>query len=313
MHCIGIDMSKATFHAALNDSSVEVFANTPEGIEQFMGALRTCECIAEDTTIGVEATGVYHLLFCRILTTNGWKVMVINPMLSHRVINSSLRRVKTDRHDAQSLREATRMEFGYRFIDTPDILALKALVTERAALAKMRGQVKTMMHSHQTRQEAAGMLLHDSFATMLATLSSEIAIIERKMDTYEIDTQRLLRTIPGIGRTSAALLVAYIGDIQRFASPEKLTAYIGLDCRVHESGTSIKGKGYLTKRGNTYLRHVLFMGAFVAAKRNLKLKAYFEKKRAEGKHYHSALCAVERKLVHLIYAVWSRHMPFENR
>lgn len=313
MHWIGIDMSKASFHAALNDSSVEVFANTSEGIEQFMGALRTHECIPEDTTIGVEATGVYHLLFCRILTTNGWKVMVINPMLSHRVINSSLRRVKTDRHDAQSLREATRMEFGYQFIDTPDVLALKALVTERAALVKMRGQVKTMMHSHQTRQEAAGILLHDSFATTLATLSSEIAAIEQKMDTYEIDTQRLLRTIPGIGRTSAALLVAYIGDIKRFANPEKLTAYIGLDCRVHESGTSIKGKGYLTKRGNTYLRHVLFMGAFVAAKRNLKLKAYFEKKRAEGKHYHSALCAVERKLVHLIYAVWSRHTPFENR
>jgi len=313
MHWIGIDMSKASFHAAVNGSSVEVFANTPEGIEQFMGALGTYECIPEDTTIGVEATGVYHLLYSRLLTTEGWKVMVINPMLSHRVINSSLRRVKTDRHDAQSIREATRMGFGYRFSDTPDVLALKALVTERAALAKMRGQVKTMAHSHHTRQEAAGMLLHDSFATMLATLSSEIAIIERKMDTYETDTQKLLRTIPGVGRTTAALLVAYIGDIKRFANPEKLTAYIGLDCRVHESGTSIKGKGYLTKRGNTYLRHVLFMGAFVAAQKNLKLKAYFEKKRAEGKHYHSALCAVERKLVHLIYAVWSRHTPFESR
>ncbi len=313
MHCIGIDMSKASFHAALNDSSVEVFANTPEGIEQFMGALRTHECIPEDTTIGVEATGVYHLLFSRILTTEGWKVMVINPMLSHRVITASLRRVKTDRHDAQSLREATRMGFGYRFSDTPDVLALKTLVTERAALAKMRGQMRTMTHSHQTRQEAAGIPLHDSFATTLASLSLEIAAIEQKMDTYETDTQKLLRTIPGIGRTSAAFLVAYIGDIKRFENPEKLTAYIGLDCRVHESGTSIKGKGYLTKRGNTYLRHVLFMGAFVAAKRNPKLKAYFEKKRAEGKHYHSALCAVERKLVHLIYAVWSRHTPFENR
>ena len=306
-------MSKASFHAALNDSSVEVFANTPEGIGEFMGALRTCECIPEDTTIGVEATGVYHLLFCRVLTDKGWKVMVINPMLSHRVITASLRRVKTDRHDAQSLREATRMGFGYRFIDTPDVLALKALVTERAALAKMRGQVKTMTGSHTTREEATGLPLHDSFAMTLATLSSEIAAIEQKMDTYETDTQRLLRTIPGVGRTTAALLVAYIGDIKRFANPEKLTAYIGLDCRVHESGTSIKGKRYLTKRGNTYLRHVLFMGAFVATKKNPKLKAYFEKKRAEGKHYHSALCAVERKLVHLIYAVWSRHTPFESR
>ena len=87
-----------------------------------------------------------------------------------------------------------------------------------------------------------------------------------------------------IGQVSAAALVAYIDDIRRFQSAEKLTACLGLDCRVHESGASIHGKGYLTKRGNRYLRH-----------------------------YISALCAVERKLVHLIYAVWIRGTPFETR
>ena len=52
----------------------------------------------------------------------------------------------------------------------------------------------------------------------------------------------------------AAALVAYIVDIRRFASKEKLVAYIGLDSRVHESGTSVHGKGYISKRGNSYLR-----------------------------------------------------------
>jgi transposase len=122
-----------------------------------------------------------------------------------------------------------------------------------------------------------------------------------------------LRSIPGVGITTAAALVAFIGDINRFSSPEKLVAYIGLDCRVHESGTSIKGKGYLTKRGNAYLRRTLFNAAFIARQKNPELKAYFEKKTGEGKHYFSALCAVERKLVHLIYAVWRRGTPFEMR
>ena len=120
-------------------------------------------------------------------------------------------------------------------------------------------------------------------------------------------------TLPGIGFILAVVIATEIGDIGRFSSPEKLVAYIGLDCRVHESGTSIKGKGYMTKRGNRYLRHILFNAAFIAKRRNPILKKYFEKKVKEGKHYFSAVCAVERKLVHIIYAVWSRGTPFENR
>ncbi len=112
---------------------------------------------------------------------------------------------------------------------------------------------------------------------------------------------------------TAAALVAYVGDITRFESAEKLVAYIGLDCRVYESGTSIHGKGYISKRGNRYLRHVLFNAAFIAKRHNPELKAFMQKKLREGKHYFLALCAVERKLVHLIYAVWRRGTPFEVR
>jgi transposase len=101
--------------------------------------------------------------------------------------------------------------------------------------------------------------------------------------------------------------------MDRFASPEKLTAYIGVDVRVRESGTSIRGKGRITKRGNAYLRHMLFNAAFIARQYNPELKAYFTKKTGEGKHYLSAMCAVERKLIHLIYAVWKRAPPYESR
>jgi transposase len=126
-------------------------------------------------------------------------------------------------------------------------------------------------------------------------------------------TRYLLRSIPGIGAVCAASLVASVGDIRRFSSPEKLVAYIGLDCRVHQSGTSVKGKGFISKRGNHRLRSILFNAAFVARQHNPELKTYFEKKTGEGKHYLSALTAVERKLIHIIWAVWTRGTPFESR
>ena len=169
------------------------------------------------------------------------------------------------------------------------------------------------MHAHNIRAKASGLKLHDSFSGSIKLLSYEIREIERRMSRYVPDTQKLLRTIPGIGALSAAALVAHVGDITRFESPEKLVAYIGLDSRVHQSGTSIHGKGYITKRGNKYLRFILFNAAFIARQKNPTLKSYFEKKVKEGKHYYSALCAVERKLVHLIFAVWTRGTPFEKR
>lgn len=313
MQYIGIDMSKMSFHAALDENTVQVFKNSIEGVHDFLQTIIDSGCTKDTTVIGTEATGVYHFLFCETLRSLGWQIKVINPLLAHRVIDSTLRRVKTDRHDALAIRKAILLNMGYLYTDTPEILALKTLVVEREALVRMRAETKQRIHNHTIREKATGMNLHDSFSGTIKMLSYEIREIEKKMKVYAPATQKLLQSIPGVGPVSAVALIANIGDIKRFSSPEKLVAYIGLDCRVHESGTSVKGKGYMTKRGNRYLRYVLFNAAFIGKRRNPILKMYFEKKVKEGKHYFSAVCAVERKLVHIIYAVWSRGTPFENR
>ena len=306
-------MSKDTFHAAFDEHEVMVFKNTAPGIERFIEALTERGCAKEDTVIGTEATGVYHLLFCEKLRSAGWNVKVINPLITHRMFKSNLRHAKTDRNDALAIRQTLLTGAGYTYTDTPEVLALKTLVQEREALCRMRAETKQRVNAHEIRAKASGLPLHDSFSGTIKLLSYEMREIEKKMGDYASDTQELLRSIPGIGKVTAAALVAYIGDIRRFSSPEKLVAYIGLDCRVHESGTSIHGKGYISKRGNRYLRYILFNAAFIAKRRNTQLKEYLEKKMSEGKHYFSALCAVERKLVHLIYAVWTRGTPFESR
>ena len=313
MHAIGIDMSKDTFHAAFDDRTVIKFANTEAGIEEFMTTLEDEDFPIADTRIGVEATGVYHLLFAVTLREHSWDVVVINPLESHRMITQGLRTVKTDRLDALKIRTMTGMGKGYLFTDTQDVLALKALVVERQALVEMRKMTRQRMEAHRLKERATGVTLHDSFTAVMEALHAEIKRIKRSMGKYEEETQELLRSIPGVGKTTSASLVAFIGDIERFSTPEKLVAYIGLDCRVYQSGTSVQGKGYISKRGNGYLRQILFNAAFIARRHNPDLKRYHEKKLREGKHYFSAMCAVERKLVHLIYAVWKRGTPFVRR
>lgn len=311
MQAIGIDMSKDTFHAALDDHTVVKFANTYTGIEEFMTLIEKGDFPIADTRIGVEATGVYHLLFAVTLTEHSWDVAVINPLESHRMITQGLRTVKTDRRDAEKIRLMASMGKGYLFTDTKDVLALKALVVERQALVDMRKTTKQRMEVHRLKEAATGLTLHDSLTAVKKVLSEEIKRIERSMGKYEMETQKLLRSIPGVGITTAAALVAYIGNVERFATPEKLVAYIGLDPRVFQSGTSVQGKGYISKRGNGHLRHMLFNAAFIARQHNPDLKEYHDKKLLEGKHYFSAMCAVERKLIHLIYAVWKRGTPYQ--
>ncbi|PJC39150.1 hypothetical protein CO044_01325 [Candidatus Peregrinibacteria bacterium CG_4_9_14_0_2_um_filter_38_9] len=82
-----------------------------------------------------------------------------------------------------------------------------------------------------------------------------------------------------------------------------LTAYIGLDSRVYESGTSIKGKGYISKRGSKILRTRFYNAASVAVLHENIFREFFLKKRSEGKPYRVALCAVMHKMVHVVYAV----------
>lgn len=313
MQAIGIDMSKETFHAAFGDDHVKKFNNDSDGIEHFMTFIEDLGCSVTDTRIAVEATGVYHLLFATTLRAHEWEVRIINPLESHRMITQGLRTVKTDRLDALKIRTMAQLGKGYLFADTSDTLALKALVVERQALVDIRKMTKQRMEVHHLKAQATGMVLHDSWSELMETLKEEIKSIEDAMSNHDADTQALLRSIPGIGITTGAALVAFIGDIHRFSTPEKLVAYIGLDCRVFQSGTSVQGKGYISKRGNKYLRHMLFNAAFIARQHNPELKKYHAQKLAEGKHYFSALCAVERKLIHLIYAVWKRGTPYQER
>src|SRR3989338_1862790 len=251
MNYIGIDMSKASFHAALNETTVQVFQNTPEGLKLFVAALLSGNRSPSDTIIGVEATGAYHLFFCTSMTKATWKVSVINPLESNKFLKSrSLRNTKTDKADALGIREMVALGRGYLFTDTEEILTLKALVIERQGLICMQTTLKQRQEAHKAKQKAVSETLHDSTQTILTTHKHEIRAIERLFQHNEPQTQALLQSIPGVGVLTAAMLTAFVGDIRRFSTPEKLVAYIGLDCRVHESGTSVKGKGFLTKRGN---------------------------------------------------------------
>jgi transposase len=94
-----------TFHAGLDDLLIRKFKNTTEGIDTFIANIACLGHVPAKTMIGVESTGVYHLLFCTRLMSAGYTIMLINPLESHRFIAArTLRDPKTDEIDAKAIR-----------------------------------------------------------------------------------------------------------------------------------------------------------------------------------------------------------------
>lgn len=138
----------------------------------------------------------------------------------------------------------------------------------------------------------------------LKSIETEIADIVEKQSNY-------LTTITGIGPTIAAVIMAEIGDIHRFERPNQVLAFAGLDASVHQSGDFTGTRNKLSKRGSPYLRRAIWQAAFVASNRDPALSLYYRSLRKRGKHHGTALGAVCRKLVNIIFAVWTNGKPYE--
>ncbi len=89
-------------------------------------------------------------------------------------------------------------------------------------------------------------------------------------------------------------------------------AFAGLDPREHSSGTSVHKRPHISKMGNRHLRHVLFMPALVASRREPHLHGFYEHLLAKGKTKRLALMAVARKLLHAIYGMFRSGKPYDG-
>jgi len=134
-------------------------------------------------------------------------------------------------------------------------------------------------------------------------LESQLAELGEQISRLYDQFACTLHTIPGIGKVLAAVILSEIGDIHRFAAPEKLVAFTGMDPSLKQSGEFTGTQSHMSKRGSPYLRRAIWLAAFPASQCNPVLTAFYQKKRSEGKAHGTALGAVSRKLIYTIFAL----------
>ena len=309
---IGIDISKATFdvshHVGQTYHHIQ-YANTPKGIALF------CSTLGSQHHCVMEATGGYHLRLALALYHRGIAVSVINPLVIRRFMQMQLRRVKTDKADAEQI--ARYAETAHPAHWKPD----PATVTQMSQLASMIAMT--------TRHETALRNQHDAFTlqpetdrTLLRQLKTEIAhhhLLKQKLlqtlvtlarTTYR-DAFDAVVSIPGIGQQTASLLVTVTHGFTAFETPKQLIAYLGLSPRPYQSGTSVRGKGHICKMGMGHIRAALYLCSWSAVKHNPACRECYARLRGKGKVAKVALIAVVNKLVRQAFAIAKDNSRFD--
>ena len=150
-----------------------------------------------------------------------------------------------------------------------------------------------------------------TMVTQIEFLNATIAKVEREVASLLAKVEPSVTTIPGVSTTTGAQIVAEIGDVKRFKNAASIVKYAGLNSGVDESG-KLSAEGVpITKHGSPYLRRSLWLAANRARQHDPRLKAFYDKKRREGKPHRVAVTAVARKLCHVVFAVMRDGEPYD--
>lgn len=150
-----------------------------------------------------------------------------------------------------------------------------------------------------------------SMIEQIKFLENQIKEVEKEIERIFTQIDSVILTVPGVGPVNGAAILGEIGDITRFSTAAKLVAYAGIDASVTQSGEYEATHNVMSKRGSPYLRKALFSAAFVASNKDPVFSAYYQKKRAEGKHHLTAVGAVARKLTYTIHAILIKNEPYK--
>ncbi|OUO92469.1 hypothetical protein B5F40_00795 [Gordonibacter sp. An230] len=142
-------------------------------------------------------------------------------------------------------------------------------------------------------------------------LNRTIAKVEREVSSLLAKLEPNITTVPGASTTTGAQIVAEIGNVRRFKGAASIVKYAGPSSGVDESGRFSAQGVPITKHGSPYLRRSLWLAANRARRHDPRLKAFYDKKRREGKPHRVAVTAVARKLRHVVYAVMRDGEPYD--
>ncbi|RQL03595.1 IS110-like element ISNgo3 family transposase [Neisseria meningitidis] len=310
MNIIGLDISKDTIDATLHKTNGSIhyikFKNNDDGLKQFRLWIKGNGI--RKVYIGMEATGIYYEKAADMLSSY-YTVYVINPLKIKDYGKSRFNRTKTDKADSNLIADYIK-----RHQDTlipyqiPKNKALQKLINLKNQLQQQQKQIKNRLHS--TEEDFIRNIHQDLIDTIQDKMEQvKIAISEQIKKQTDYNHYRNLQTIPSIGKDTASVLYAQLTE-KHFKTANQFVSYAGLSPAIIQSGTSVRGRGRLSRYGNRRLKSTLYMPALCAYRFNAFPKLINNLKKA-GKPKMVIIVAIMRKLAKLAYYIVKTGQPYD--
>jgi len=330
VHWAGVDVSKATFNAALVRMG-QKFPSTPlcdvpargfergrQGVERFLGWLSDLtqnDVERSRVRVVMEATGKYSLELAVWLIERQPSLdpAIVCPSYTAAFIKSMGLRNKTDNLEACALAfyGAEREPAPYE-PPSPERAELQALSRYRDALVR-----ESIAAGNRAGEGSVSKPVRHTEAKRMRLLDGDIGRIEAEMKRLVDATAELkhdidvLISIFGVGFIVATVVVAELGNLRRFRKARQLTAFAGVSPRIYQSGTSVNGRPRMCKKGSPRVRHVLYLAALTTIRGNNDLQRTYQRLLDEGKPPMVAIGAVMRKLLVLMRILLITETPYD--
>jgi transposase len=329
-YCLGNDISKDDMSVCFSqiDAKQHVsikgtrkFDNNLRGWKALQSWIARFRKIADiPLSVVVEATGVYYEGFAYYFKNQGFNVSVILPNKSKNFARSLNIKTKNDLVDACLL---SRMGLE-RLLPTwkgmnSTMLKIKQLCREKYALQQTRTAVSNQLHAHSHAYEYQKEIVK-RLHKHIEFINKQIETIEKELkQSYTQDKQLQERvdnicTIKGIGLMTALIVIAETNGFDLIENKSQLVSYAGYDVVENQSGSSIRGKTRISKKGNAHIRRALYFPALTAAINEPKLKDIYQRLHEKNpKIKMIGAVAVQRKLLVLIYTLYKKNEPYDPK
>ena len=298
--------------------SSKAFANTKKGFENLTGWVKKYADSATSLRYVMEATGVYHQSLAYFLDENASEVSIVLPNKICSYMRTLDIKTVTDKTAAEAI-----CKFGLeRKLDTwskpkETYRTMKQLTRERDQIVEERSMVKNHLHAEVSEafpnksslgriKERIKMLNKQEKA-----IKEEIAVLIETDNKVE-QTVELVTSIPGVGKLTAAIILAETNGFELIHNKRQLASYAGFDVKEKQSGTSVKGKPRISKKGNRNLRKAMHLPALVAIKHDERYKAIYARTVAPHGIKMKAIVAVQRRLLEMAYTVYKTNTPYDK-
>lgn len=329
MRVVGMDIHRSFAQVAILDNGSIIHERRVELIRDRF--LRFAASLRKDDEVVIEATGNSTAVE-RLLRPYVKRVIVANSRLVKAI---AWARVKSDKVDAATL---AKLHAGGLlpevWVADDTTTVRRRQIAERmgvlAQLVRTKGRIQAILHAnlipkydgHLFGPEGRKWLTHlplaaeerallGRYVNELERVSAQLAELDKALAQQSLDDPRALRlmTIPGVSSVVASTILASIGDIHRFPTPEKLSSYFGLTPRTRQSGDHPARHGRITKQGNRDARRMLVEAAWSAKLAPGPLRAFFT--RVQNKRgAPAAAVATARKLTVMIWHILSSDQDY---